>query len=93
MKRHESTHTTQSCVSNNVLTEIMLLSTDSAVFIPSVGSKSTWCLASTETIRLIRNGGRGCGVGRGYGGGDDVMTILSVSSSLLLNVHGREMAC
>ena len=70
----------------------MLLSTDSAVFTPSVGSKSTWCLTSTETIRLIRNGGSGYGVGRGYGGGDDVMTILSVSSSLLLNVHGSEMA-
>ena len=29
-------------------------------------SKSTWCLTSTETIRLIRDGMMG---GRGYGGG------------------------
>ena len=29
-------------------------------------SKSTWCLTSTETVRLIRDEEKG---GRGYGGG------------------------
>ena len=32
-------------------------------------SKQTWCLTSTETIRLIRDGENG---GRGYGGGGKV---------------------
>ena len=31
-----------------------------------VGSKQTWCLTSTETLRLIRDGEMGRG--RGYGG-------------------------
>ena len=30
--------------------------------------KYTWCLTSTETVRLIRDGAKG---GRGYGGGEE----------------------
>ena len=35
----------------------------------SVVSKQTWCLTSTETMRLIRDGEKGGG--RGYGGGGE----------------------
>ena len=39
--------------------------------------KQTWCLASTETIRLIRDGEKGVGGGRGgmeVGGEGDYIT-------------------
>ena len=41
-------------------------------------SKYTWCLTSTETIRLIRDGEKG---GRGYGGGGegDYIPIATLS--------------
>ena len=49
-------------------------------------SKSTWCLTSTETIRLIRDGEKG---GRGYGGGGRGREIIYLS----LRCHHQNDSC
>ena len=48
-------------------------------------SKSTWCLTSTETTRLIRDGEKG---GRGYGGGGRERLIY-----LSLHCHHQNDFC
>ena len=49
-------------------------------------SKKTWCLTSTETIRLIRDGEKG---GRGYGGGGRGREIIYLS----LHCHHQNDFC
>ena len=42
-------------------------------------SKQTWCLTSTETIRLIRDGEKGGGGGMEVGGEGDYIPIATLS--------------
>ena len=42
------------------------------------GSKQTWCLTSTESIRLIRDGEKGVRMGYGGGGGGREIIYLSL---------------
>ena len=51
-------------------------------------SKSTWCLTSTETMKLIRDGEkkeRGCGEGGGWGEGDYMPVATLSPPERLLN--------
>ena len=48
--------------------------------------KQTWCLTSTETVRLIRDGEKG---GRGYGGGGRGREIIYLS----LHCHHQNDSC
>ena len=48
-------------------------------------SQQTWCLTSTETLRLIRDGENG---GRGFGGGGEREIIY-----LSLHCHHQNDSC